>query len=78
MPFFEIIDQIVDIEVIARGTGIRKLSQLIQTYGGRNWRKLKGKTRIRLRDGRVLRAEVHWYEAHGVGKKQIKIKRFLP
>jgi hypothetical protein len=49
----------------------------LRAYGGSSWRKLKGKTRIRLRDGRVFKAEVHWYEAHGVGKKRIKIKRFL-
>jgi hypothetical protein len=77
MPVFEIIDHIVDVEVIARGAGIQQLRQLVRAYGGRNWRKLKGITRVRLRDGRVLRAEVHWYEAHGVGKKRIKIKRFL-
>jgi hypothetical protein len=41
------------------------------------WRKLKGIARIRLADGSVLRAENHRYEAHGLGRKELKIKRFL-
>ena len=76
MPF-EIIGEITDIEVIARGHGIRDLSRLRKKYGPGQWRKLKGKARIRLENGHVRYAEIHWYEAHGLGRKRLKIKRFL-
>jgi hypothetical protein len=74
---FEIISEIVGIEVIAVGNSIRDLPQLVQVYGPGRWRKLKGSATVRLATGRVRRAELHWYEAHGIGKKDIKIKRYL-
>ena len=64
---FEILGQITDIETIARGTGIRELPRLRRLYGHGSWRKLKGVARIRLVTGRVRLAELHGYEAHGIG-----------
>ena len=71
---FELIGTIEDIQPIAVGRGIRDLSRLRKLYGSGNWRKLKGIATIRLIDGTVHTAEVHWYEAHGIGKKEFKIK----
>jgi len=73
----EIVGDITDIEIIATGRGIRRLKHLRKRYGGRRWRKLKGVAMVRLTRGSTRRAEVHWYEAHGVGRKGLKIKRFL-
>jgi hypothetical protein len=74
---FEIIGNIEDIQVIAVGGRIREVMRLRRQYGMANWRKLKGIATVRLQNGRVCRAEIHWYEAHGKGKKKIKIKRIL-
>jgi hypothetical protein len=74
---FEIIGEILEVEVIARGRSIRELARLRRVYGGTNWRKLKGVARIRLSDGQVRLAELHWYEAHGIGKREFKRKRYL-
>ncbi len=74
---FEILDEILDIEIMAVGKSIRELPRLLEQYGKGRWRKLKGKTAIRLPNGRVRRAEVHWYEAHGVGRKEFKRKCYL-
>lgn len=74
---FEIISQITDIETIAAGRGIRTLSEIRQRYGSGRWRKLKGVATVRLATGGIRRAELHWYEAHGAGKRDFKIKRFL-
>ncbi len=74
---FEIVGDLRDIETIAVGNSIRELPRLRRLYGRRRWRKMKGVARIRLRDGRVRLAELHWYEAHGIGKKEFKRKRFL-
>lgn len=74
---FEIIGGMLEIEVVARGRGIRELARLRRVYGGTNWRKLKGVARIRLTDGQIRLAEIHWYEAHGVGKREFKRKRYL-
>ena len=74
---FEIIDEITVIETIARGTGIRDLERLQRVYGQGTWRKKKGVAHIRLGNGRVCLAELHCYEAHGIGKKEIKRKRYL-
>jgi hypothetical protein len=74
---FKIIDDVTDVAIIARGKEIRTLDRLRAKYGTGNWRKMKGKTRVRLANGRVRRVEVHWYEAHGIGKRDWKIKRFL-
>jgi len=77
MPEFEIIGEIADVELIARGPGIRDLSRLNRQYGKANWRKLKGSALVRLNSGHVRRAELHWYEAHGLGKREIKRKGYL-
>ena len=74
---FQIIGQIGHIETIAVGRLIRELSRLRKFYGKGRWRKLKGIALIRLPDGFTCKAEVHWYEAHGIGKKEYKIKRML-
>lgn len=73
----EIIGEIADIETIAVGRSIRDLDRLQKTYGKGRWRKLKGLATVRLPDDTTCFAEVHWYEAHGIGKKDIKIKRIL-
>jgi len=74
---FEIVGQIRAIEVIASGPGIRALRYLRRAYGRGRWRKLKGVATIRLLNGDLRRAELHWYEAHGIGKRDIKVKHFL-
>ena len=73
----KIVGEIADIETIATGRGIRRLKHLRKRYGGRRWRKWKGVATVRVATGSTRRAEVHWYEAHGVGRKGLKIKRFL-
>jgi hypothetical protein len=75
--YFEIVSEITDIETIAIGSRIRDVAKLRKRYGKGRWRKLKGVARVRLRSGRVRLAELHWYEAHGVGRKEIKRKRYL-
>ncbi len=74
---FQIVGRIEEVEVIAVRHSIRVLGFLQQHYGRGRWRKLKGVATVRLEDGRMRRAEVHWYEAHGIGKRQMKIKRYL-
>jgi hypothetical protein len=73
----ETIGEITDIETIATGASIRVLRVLRKRYGKGRWRKLKGNAIVRLDDGTVCRAEVHWFEAHGIGKRKMRIKRFL-
>ena len=74
---FELIGEISGIAVIAVNLSIREVTTLKSQYGGRRWRKLKDSSLVRLPNGNVRRAEVHRYEAHGVGKRRMKIKRFL-
>jgi len=74
---FELISEITDIEVIATGSAIHDLARLRKQYGRGRWRKLKGIATIRLSSGRIRLAELHWYEAHGIGKKEMKRKRYL-
>ena len=74
---FEIIGQIDEVETIAQGSGIRERTRLVKRYGRGRWRKRKGFADIRLGRGEVVRAEVHWYEASGIGKREFKIKRLL-
>ena len=74
---FEIIGEIQEIVTIAVGRSIRDLVRLKKVYGPGRWRKLKGIARVRLQSGRVRLVELHWYEAHGIGKKDIKRKRYL-
>ena len=74
---FEIIGEITDIEPIAVGSSIRDLARLRKRYDSGRWRKLKGTALVRLANGRIRRAELHWYEAHGIGKQEIKRKRYV-
>jgi hypothetical protein len=74
---FEIVGDVTDIETIALNLGIRERIDLKARFGGRRWRKRKGIATVRLPSGELLRAELHWYEAHGVGRRKTKIKRFL-
>ena len=74
---FEIISEISNIEIIAVEKGIRDLSRLRKMYGRGRWRKLKGVAQIRLKSGRIRLAEIHWYEAHGIGKFEMKRKFYL-
>ena len=74
---FEIISEITDIEPIAVSNDIRDTKRLRKAYGKGKWRKLKGVALIRLDTGRIRRAELHWYEASGIGRKEIKRKRYL-
>jgi hypothetical protein len=74
---FEIIGDITDIEPIAVGSAIREVARLRKQYGRGRWRKLKGIALIRLANGRLHHAELHWYEAHGIGKREIKRKRYM-
>jgi hypothetical protein len=71
---FELVGPIRDIEPIALGRAIRELARLRRRYGRDRWRKLKGIARVRLIDGTIHTAEVHWYEARGIGRKELKIK----
>ncbi len=74
---FEIVGQITDTETIAIGNAIREIARLRKIYGPARWRKRKGRAQVRLTDGKIRSAEVHWYEAHGFGRKELKIKRLL-
>ena len=74
---FEVVGDLTHVETIATGRRIRELSRLRRLYGSGRWRKMKGSALIRLKDGRVRLAELHWYEAHGIGRKEFKRKRYL-
>ncbi len=74
---FELIGELSDVEMIAVNLSIRENADLKARYGGRRWRKLKGLGTVRLPNGSVRRAELHWYAAHGVGMRKMKIKRLL-
>ena len=74
---FEVIGEITEIESVARGTGVRDRARLNRLYGRGRWRKLKGQASIRLRSGRIRKAELHWYESHGIGRRELKRKRYL-
>ena len=76
MPF-TIIGEIRQVQTIAAGRAIRNTSHLRKTYGPARWRKRKGYARVRMNDGTIGHGEVHWYEAHGIGKKEFKLKRFV-
>lgn len=77
MGWFNIIGQVRHREVIATGRRIRELDRLQAEYGRGGWRKYKGEATVQMGDGRILEAEVHWYEAHGIGRQETKIKRHL-
>lgn len=74
---FEVIGRIEQITTIAVGGSIRELHRLRKAFGPRRWRKLKGLATVRLQDGTICRVELHWYEAHGIGRKKLKIKQYL-
>ena len=74
---FEIIGKIDLIETIAVGNRIRGLRRLRKTYGDGRWRKLKGIALISVPDGTIHHVELHWYEAHGIGRKEIKVKEYF-
>lgn len=75
--FFELVDKITEIETIAIGSSIRDIARLRKTYGHGRWRKLKGFAIVRLEDRSICGAELHWYEAHGIGKKEMRVKELL-
>lgn len=77
MASFEIISEITNEEIIAIGNSIRDLERLREQYGDGRWRKMKGVAMIRLPNGRIRKAELHWYEAHGIGRKEYKRKCYL-
>ncbi len=74
---FEIIGEIESIETIAISGRIRDIMRIRKQYGSAKWRKLKGVAKVRLQSGNICNAEIHWYEAHGIGRKKFKIKRLL-
>lgn len=75
--YFEIIGEITKVETFAAGSSIREIARLRKRYGRGRWRKRKGIARIRLEDATIALAEVHWYEAHGIGRKDFKIKHII-
>ena len=74
---FEVISEIQNIETVAVGSHISDLAYLQKVYGRGRWRKLKGLADVRLPNDRIRRVELHWYEAHGIGRKDMKIKQYL-
>jgi len=74
---FRILGRIEEVEVIATGAALRERKRLWKFYGKGRWRKLKGIASIEFSDGTKCEAEVHWYEAHGIGTKEHKIKRII-
>lgn len=74
---FDVIGAIEEVETIAAGPSVKARSFLIKAYGRGRWRKMKGAVTVRLSNGRLRRVELHWYEAHGIGRRDLKIKRYL-
>ena len=74
---FEVVGEIQDIETIAAGPNVKARAFLRKTYGRGRWRKRKGIGMVRLPNGKLRRVELHWYEAHGIGKRDLKIKNYL-
>ena len=74
---FEILSEIRDVERIAAGQGVYIRRYLERNYGKGRWRKMKGFATVRLADGEICEAEIHWFEAHGIGRKDFKIKRVV-
>ena len=75
--YFRILGEITDVETIATGSGIRELARLRRRYGRGRWRKRKGTAQVKLAGGVIRLAELHWYEAAGIGQRELKIKRYL-
>jgi hypothetical protein len=74
---FKLVGRIEDVEIIATGGRIRDIMRIQRQYGMGRWRKLKGVAMVQLINGEIRKAELHWYEAHGIGRKKTKIKRFI-
>ncbi|MCJ7680563.1 MAG: hypothetical protein MUP70_07560 [Candidatus Aminicenantes bacterium] len=74
---FEVLGEIKENGTIAAGRRIKEFDRLVHRYGSGQWRKLKGVAFIRLSDGQIFKAEIHWYEAHRIGKRELKIKNIL-
>ena len=74
---FDVVGRITSVEVIASGARLRLRRYLRKVYGTGRWRKLKGIATVRLPNGALRKVELHWYEAHGIGRKDLKIKRYL-
>ncbi len=74
---FEVIGKIREIEIIAKGQSVQVRKHLIKTYGRGQWRKLKGLATVRLPNGAIHEVELHWYEAHGIGRRELKIKHYV-
>jgi hypothetical protein len=74
---FSVLGEVSNIEVIARGTGIRDRARLRKAYGQGRWRKLKGIATIEYESGTICVAELHWYEAHGIGRRDYRVKRVI-
>ena len=74
---FRVLSEITDAETIATGSGIREIARLRKRYGRGRWRKRKGIAEIELSSGEIVTAELHWYEATGIGRRELKIKRLL-
>ena len=74
---FQVVGSVTNTEVVAAGSSVRVRSYLRKFYGSGHWRKMKGTATVRLPNGAVRRVELHWYEAHGIGKRDLKIKRYL-
>jgi hypothetical protein len=75
--YFELRSSLKNVETIAIGSAIREIRRLRKNYGTGRWRKRKGIATIELPDGTICEAELHWYEAHGIGRKELKLKRVL-
>lgn len=74
---FEVLEEIANVEIIAVGRRIRQIERLKKLFGNGRWRKMKGQALIRVSTGQVRRAELHWYEAHGIGKRNMKFKQYI-
>ena len=74
---FAVVGRIENQQTFAAGTAIRELARLRKIYGSGRWRKRKGIAPVRFEDGSIRRAEIHWYEAPGIGRKELKIKYLL-
>lgn len=74
---FEVVGRITAIQTIASGSGVRLRRYLRRAYGPGRWRKLKGIATVRLPNAALRKVEIHWYEAHGIGRRDLKVKRYL-
>ena len=75
--YFRVLSDVSQVQTIAQGSAIRERARLRREHGRGRWRKRKGEARVALEDGTVRLAELHWYEATGIGRRELKLKRFL-